>query len=108
MELMNKRIGIYDPYLDDVGGGEKYMLSIAESLASDNTVDVFWDRKEDLELAHKRFSINLSRVNLVENIFSHKIGFLKRWLMTRKYDVLIVLSDGSIPFSLSKKLFISF
>jgi len=100
------RIGIYDPYLDDLGGGEKYMIAIGICLAKDHRVTVFWDNKEDLEKLKERFLLDLSSINLAKNIFSSKFGFLKRILETRKYDAIIVLSDGSIPFSLSKKLFI--
>lgn len=98
------KIGIFDPYLDDLGGGEKYMMTIAECLSKKHEVNIFWDDKKSLELLNQRFSLDLARVHLVPNIFSPKISFLKRVLETRKYDVLIVLSDGSIPFSLSRKL----
>jgi hypothetical protein len=37
------KIGIYSPYLDTVGGGEKYMLTIAEGFSKENNVDVFLD-----------------------------------------------------------------
>lgn len=100
------RIGIYDPYLDDLGGGEKYMMALGICLAKDHRVTVFWDNEEDLEKLKERFLLDLSSINLANNIFSSKFGFLKRILETRKYDVIIVLSDGSIPFTLSKKLFI--
>ena len=100
------RIGIYDPYLDDLGGGEKYMMTIAECLSQDNEVDIFWDNKEDIKSLLQRFPLNLSKVNIVENIFSTKTSKLKRILRTKKYDVIIFLSDGSMPFVLSKKLFI--
>lgn len=99
------RIGIFDPYLDDLGGGEKYMMTIAECLSSENKVDVFWDNKEDITELLKRFTLDLSRVNIVPNIFSYH-NFFKKILETRKYDVIIFLSDGSIPFSLAKRLFI--
>lgn len=101
------KIGIYDPYLDDLGGGEKYMMMLAICLARNNhQVTVFWDRKDDLENLKQRFLLDLSGINLSKNIFSPHVGFLERIFETRKYDMLIVLSDGSIPFVLSKKLFI--
>lgn len=100
------RIGIYDPYLDDLGGGEKYMMSIAECLSREHDVTVFWDKKEDINALLERFSIDLSRVNISKNIFFVKYNFFKRLISTRKYDILIILSDGSIPFSLSGKLFL--
>ena len=100
------RIGIYDPYLDDLGGGEKYMLSIAECLSRDNEVTLFWNNKNDLDTVLSRFSLDLSRITISPNIFSSKVSLAKRLLESRKYDALIVLSDGSIPLVLSKKLFI--
>lgn len=100
------KIGIYNPYLDDLGGGEKYMMQIAECLSQTNDISVFWDKKADVDEFLKRFSINLSKVRFVKNIFSPTVTFLERILATKNYDVIIVLSDGSIPFSLSKKILI--
>ncbi len=63
------KIGLYDPYLDTIGGGEKYMMTIAESLSSDNTVEVFWD---DLTIKNKldeMLNLNLDKVKFVKNIF---------------------------------------
>ena len=100
------RIGIYDPYLDDLGGGEKYMMSLATALSEKHTVDIFWDKKEDLVGAQDRFGLALINVRQVQNIFNGNMSFLKRFSETRKYDVIIFLSDGSIPFVGSKKLLI--
>jgi glycosyltransferase involved in cell wall biosynthesis len=100
------RIGIYDPYLDDVGGGEKYMLTIADCLSKHHQVDIFWGNVDDFEAVKKRFALDLAGAVLKKNIFSRNVGSLQRVWETRKYDVLIVLSDGSIPLVLSKKLFL--
>src|SRR5882724_7431680 len=100
------RIGIYDPYFDDLGGGEKYMMTIAECLAKQHQVDLFWDIKEDLYELLQRFSLNLHNVSLTKNIFSAKVGFWEKLIATSHYDVIIFLSDGSIPFTFSKKLFL--
>ncbi len=99
------KIGIFDPYLDTLGGGEKYMLTAASCLAMDHQVFVLWDKdKNILRKAEKRFSINLKKVSLFENIFKHK-NFCKRFLQSKKFDAILFLSDGSIPF-ISCKLFI--
>lgn len=82
------------------------MMTIAECLSADHDVFVFWDRKEDIDELLQRFSLNLLRVKFTKNIFSPKVTFLKRLWETRKYDVIIFLSDGSIPLSFSKKLFL--
>lgn len=105
-KIENMRIGIYDPYLDDLGGGEKYMMTIAECLENEHEVNVFWDDKYDIKELINRFSLNLSKVTFVKNIFSPRISLFERLIKTKKYDIIIVLSDGSIPLSLAKKTFI--
>jgi glycosyltransferase involved in cell wall biosynthesis len=99
------KIGIFDPYLDTLGGGEKYMLTAASCLAKDHDVSVLWDSDENvLDKAGKRFSLDLRKVKLAENIFKHE-SFLKRFILSSKYDAILFLSDGSIPF-VKSKLFI--
>lgn len=100
------KIGIYDPYLDDLGGGEKYMMTIAECLSKNNDVTVFWDNKKDLEGLLQRFTLDLSRITIGKNIFAKNVEFFHRIFESRKYDAIIILSDGSIPFLLSKKTFL--
>jgi glycosyltransferase involved in cell wall biosynthesis len=102
------KIGIYDPYLDTLGGGEKYMLTIAECLSRDHDVDIFWNDAGVVRLGEKRFSLDLSKVTLVPDIFSARAGLFRRFSTTRKYDLIIYLSDGSIPTVFSKELFLHF
>lgn len=102
------RIGIYNPYLDGLTGGEKYMLTIAACLAQNHEVYVFWDDVNILKNAQKKFNIELDNVSLTKNIFSSKISTVNRINQSRNYDAIIVLSDGSIPFLLSKKTFLHF
>ncbi|HVZ67432.1 MAG TPA: glycosyltransferase [Patescibacteria group bacterium] len=100
------RIGVYDPYLDDMGGGEKYMVTLATSLLPGNEVDIFWDNRDDLDRVAQRFSLDVANLRVVPNIFSQKVGTIKRLIETKKYDAIIILSDGSIPLVSSKKLFL--
>jgi len=100
------KIGIFDPYLDDLGGGEKYMMKIAQCLGKNHDVGIFWDKKEDLEELKERFQLNLSNIELASNIFAKSTGLFKRLRESKKFDVIILLSDGSIPSLLSKKTFI--
>ncbi len=64
------RIGIYDPYLDDLGGGEKYMMTAAECLSQNHDVAVFWDDKKDFDKVIQRFSLDLKKVEVMNNILS--------------------------------------
>lgn len=100
------KVGIYDPYVDDCGGGEKYMMTIASLLSTKHSVDVFWDNPQDVEQIQRRFGLDLSKVAVVPNIFSPQFSLPTRLAKTSKYDAIVFLSDGSIPLVLSKKLFL--
>ncbi len=102
------KLGIYSPYLDTLTGGELYMLTIAEFLSKENDVDVFWDDGQILEKASKRFNLDLSKVNLVRNIFDVSNNFYEKFVKTLKYDKIIYLSDGSLPILAPKKLIVHF
>lgn len=102
------RIGIYDPYLDSLSGGEKYMLTAAACLSSSNDVTVFWDDVSIIKNAEKKLHIDLSNIRIKKNIFSSNIPFYKRVFETQKYDCLIILSDGSLPITLAAKTIVHF
>ncbi len=94
------KIAIFDPYLDTMSGGEKYMLSIAMSLSKDHDVSILWDelsRKDILDKANLRFGYDLAKFTFVPSFFDKKISFLHRYELSKEYDRIIVLSDGSIP-----------
>lgn len=104
------KIGIFDPYLDTLGGGEKYMLTIALCLSEHHNVSIFWDKNTESikEQAKKRFGFDLQRVAFAKNIFSSTISFMQRVKEARKYDVVIFLSDGAIPLLIKKNLILHF
>ena len=59
------RIGIYNRWLATLGGGEKYVLTIAEKLSQDHQVEVISHSKVDKHLAGKRLNVDLSQVEFV-------------------------------------------
>ena len=63
------KIAIFDPYLDTLGGGERYMMAIARFFLRDHRVDVFWNKPEIKGEIQKRFGFNLDKLNFIENIF---------------------------------------
>ncbi len=131
---MQQKAAIYDPYLDTLGGGERYVLTVAEILLKNGyQVDIFWSGNQKLiEMAQERFSLDLSNLNIVPDIFgvkpqhidlieekqnllklidhsvnpkkiNHKIlNILEKYNTTKKYDLMFYLSDGSTPFLFSK------
>jgi glycosyltransferase involved in cell wall biosynthesis len=101
------RIGVFDPYLDTLGGGEKYMLTAAWHLSQKHEVTVFWDQDGVLEKGAARFNLDLSKVKIANNIFSAKTPLYKRYLESKRYDAIFFLSDGSLPL-LGSKLYVHF
>lgn len=100
------KIGIFDPYLDDLGGGEKYILQLAIGLSQKHDVTIFWDNPEDITALKKRFGLSLDTVAIRKNILSPKINLVQKAKALQDYDTFIVLSDGSIPFVYPKKLYL--
>jgi len=101
-----KIAGIYDPYIDTLGGGEKYVFTIAQILLERGyRIDVFTNlNKTILEKLQNRFNLNLSTAQIKPDIFK-KHGFLStlnKYNITKKYDLFFYLNDGSIPLLFSK------
>lgn len=102
------KAAIYSPFLDTFGGGEKYMMTIAEILASDYLVDILLDtnlqRIDNLKgTLSTRFNLDLVKVNFIPAPFGRGSNFLQRLLFLKKYDLLFYLTDGSIFYPTSKK-----
>lgn len=94
-------IGIYNPYFDSYGGGERYTLTLASHWSKTHDVSVFWDNGNILDEAQRRFDIDLSRVKVTRNIFRDTSVF-KKLFITRQYELIFFLSDGSIPSTLAR------
>ena len=92
------KAAIYDPYLDTLGGGERYSLSFAKILADKGwVVDVEWKESGIKEKLERRLGIDLSNVNFTQDI---KKG--------SGYDLCFWVSDGSIPLLHSRKNLLHF
>lgn len=93
-----RRSAVYSPYLDTLGGGERYLMGVVRTLFKlGYKVDIKWHDKDIISKLEKRFGINLSGLKVVEDI---NRGF--------GYDFCFWLSDGSVPFLFAKKNFIHF
>ena len=104
-----KKALIYDPYLDGLGGGERYTTSFAQCLLKNNwQVDVSWDDKTILEKIKERFQIDLHEARIIDNAFTRLTHVIERILVTQEYDFTFFLSDGSIPLTFGKKNILHF
>ncbi|MBI3379800.1 glycosyltransferase family 4 protein [Candidatus Gottesmanbacteria bacterium] len=104
-EIKNLKIGIYSPYLNIFGGGERYILSIARAFSQDSEVYLYADKdlsKRSLEI----FGINLKNTHLLPSDLLLQQNFLKKYAYLHKYDLFFYMSDGSLFFSSAKKNFL--
>ncbi len=101
------KIGFYSPYLDSFGGGERYMLTLASHWSKQHNAFVFWDDESILDKAQKRLNIYLSGIKITQNIFRERNVF-KKLFISRQYDLLFFLSDGSISSTLARRNILHF
>ncbi len=103
---MTKRALIVSPYLDHLGGGERYMLAAASTLENlGYEIFLAWDNVEEITQLAEMLGIALQKPQLdsqVKELYFHH-NPLKMFVATKKYDVTVYLSDGSIPLLGSKK-----
>jgi len=92
------KIGLYSPFAaNTLGGGERYLLTIAGCLLPEHQVDLVLSSfpvglKSRLT---KNFSLNLDGLNLVAGPFGPGHSAWERWRFTGQYDVFYYLTDGS-------------
>jgi len=92
------KVAIYNPYLDTLGGGERYTMAFAKVVTDAGyKVDVQWKSSTIRKKLEKRFGFNLNKINIVRNI-ERGDG----------YDICFWLSDGSIPQLKARKNFLHF
>lgn len=102
------KVGIYDPYLKTMGGGERYALTFAEVMIREgHKVDIFWNENM-IDEAGRRFGLDLKGVNFETNIFVKHHSLIKRLSKLRLYDLFFCMSDGSIPWVFGKKNILHF
>jgi glycosyltransferase involved in cell wall biosynthesis len=101
------KIGFYNPYFDSMSGGERYLLTLASHWSRNHDVVLFWDDPKIVRESEKRFHIDLTRIRTTENVFKTKNVF-KKLAVSRGYDLLFFLTDGSIPTTFAKRNILHF
>ncbi len=92
------KAAIYNPYLNTMGGGERYTLAVAQALLqADYKVHLEWEDKAILAKLEARFCIDLKDTQVIADI---KRG--------DGYDVCFWVSDGSVPLLRARKNWLHF
>jgi glycosyltransferase involved in cell wall biosynthesis len=93
-----KRVALYNPYLDTLGGGEKHILSILEVFAEQGyEVSIFWDKNLTKEIKDRFAFQYIDTLKWVD-----KKNLKNLW----SYDYFFYVTDGSYFFSSAKNNFI--
>lgn len=95
-----KKALIVSPYLDHLGGGERYMLSVASVIESlGHQIFFAWDNIEEVNHLAGMLGIKLQNPGLDPAIKKLYFGSnpLAMFMATRQYDTVVYLSDGSLP-----------
>ena len=102
---MKKKVGLYDPYLDTLGGGERHILSILKALNEEGYDPViFWDKDLSKNIV-ERFNIKLRNLKFEKNIFgsAHVLEKIKN---LSGFDIFFYITDGSYFLSSARKNFV--
>lgn len=109
---MSKNAVIFDPYLDTLGGGERYCLTVAHALHQLNwSVDIAWNNPKDIEGAQTRFNMDFGYLRLnkqIYNLFTQKSTVADRYKALSNFGLVFVVSDGSIPILFGGKKFLHY
>ena len=107
-----KKALVFDPYLDTLGGGERYALTFALALLCKKgyTVDLAWKDRVEVNKAENLFGLDLKDLRLNKNAYSicKESSLSQRRALTSKYDLVFWVSDGSIPFLFGKNNLLHF
>lgn len=84
------KILIYSPYLNILGGGEQYLFQFADCFKDEHEIFWVWKDPKILKKLTSRFQLELKNMKV--------LPFLPPRLRLREFDVIFVVSDGSVPF----------
>lgn len=102
-----KKVALYDPYLDTLGGGEKHVLSILKALKEYGLeINIFWNKNLKEEITLKFGTEFIHKLNLLPNIFNSQTPKFKKLLVLKNFDIFVYVTDGSYFVSSAKKNFV--
>ena len=88
-----KKILIIDPYIDTLGGGEKYVLDIADVLNNRGyNVTLHSSDKTILNKIRNRFNIKTDNFNLIDY---YSLNKLSKFNFLKSFEKVIYVTDGS-------------
>jgi glycosyltransferase involved in cell wall biosynthesis len=101
-----KKIGLYDPYLDVMGGGERFVLAILQLFERHGYQPViYWDRDVSAQIKNT-LNIQFKNITFKPCIFGAGSNQVNRLKELSTLDTLLCITDGSYFFSPAKHNYI--
>jgi glycosyltransferase involved in cell wall biosynthesis len=104
--MKRKKIALYDPFLDVLGGGERHILSIIQVIGGEDAeLTIFWDTDLTQQLKDK-LGIHFDfPIHFKPNIFKHATT-IEKLKTLKEYECFFYVTDGSYFFSSAKKNYV--
>ncbi len=101
--MKNQRTaGLYDPYLDVMGGGEKHILSILQVLEKEGyDISLFWNQNLTSSIKNK-LNLQFKNLTFIPNIFTSPSP-VEKIKVLKNFDLFFYVTDGSYFVSSAKK-----
>lgn len=95
---MAKRIGLWNPYLDTIGGGEKHLIQICDFFVRNGyELTIFWNKNIQKQIEQK-LSLKLPENTEWEPSFK-SLSWSQKQHLVRPLDILLYATDGSYFYS---------
>ena len=105
-----KQALIFSPYLDSFGGGEVYVFRFAQTLGQlGYNITFAWKAKSQILKLQKFHNIKFDfKCNPKAHQAFTKSSIFNKYHLTKKFDLVFFVSDGSIPFLFGKQNLLHF
>lgn len=101
----HRNVGIFSPYFHILGGGERYLLTIAQILERSCSVTLFTSPKI-AEKASQAFHIPLGNMHIEPDDALRRRNIIQKYRTLSAFDIVFYMTDGSIFFAPSGKNFL--
>src|SRR3989338_11346870 len=96
------RIGFYSPYFPMLGGGERYLLTLAKHYSKKHNVSLVMDPTLTKSI-NETFGFNVSKIKVIPPKRFLSLNSWQRYNFLGSFEVFFYTTDASVFFSASKK-----
>lgn len=98
---MTIRIGIYTPFPANIGGGERFIMTLASAVQNDCEVDFLCHDSNSYLILSSSLKIEMSKVNF-KDFKINSIFDVRHFFPTIEYDVFICICNSMTPPTMGK------